>query len=634
MKITAFEIKNYKGITHARINLNGNKGSIYTLVGLNESGKTTILEAINRFRHDDKGIHAMAQKTLLSESVESLVPKKNKDNFNDDISIAAHVKMDKVEIQTLANECRQEKGFEIDVTQFPHEFKVTLKYHFKNSEHTSDTTYWNLFPFIKKAQEEQVEQEEPVEQVKQEFLKITAIDDEWQYIVNKIGELFPRIIYFPTFLFDLPERIQITEGESEIEGNAHFKLMIEDALASVSSDLKLQTHIIDRILKVEPETAFGQWMAKWMQSHEKENVEATLTKLSQKISAEIFGRWKEVLGADLGKKELLIEPIIESGDNNERIVYLSFKVKDGYTAFKISERSLGFRWFFCFLLFTRFFRGNEKGESLFLFDEPASNLHSSAQSKLLESLKDIASDRNDIIYSTHSHYLINPLWLETTFIVSNGEPTDANKIADADFGIEDANIQALPYKTFVGKHAKKGHYFQPVLDRLKVKLSPLVATRQGVFTEGKSDFYILNWYKEHHDTSLKIDFIPIGGANSGSDLMSLYLGLCLDFVFLLDGDKEGNKAKARYIKELPITENHVIQITNVFGEKIKEIESLLSADMKKAIADKFSIPKASKKHIQRAFSQALSGKNDLPPDPETLANLEKLCDELKKRLPN
>ena len=40
MKITKFRIKNYKGINDTTISLPGNKGSIYTLVGLNESGKT------------------------------------------------------------------------------------------------------------------------------------------------------------------------------------------------------------------------------------------------------------------------------------------------------------------------------------------------------------------------------------------------------------------------------------------------------------------------------------------------------------------------------------------------------------------------------------------------------------------
>ena len=640
MKIIAFEIRNYKGITHARIDLNSNIGSIYTLVGLNESGKTTILEAINSFRPDVDGIHAIAQKSLSSDSTESkiiesdsieseaidpkfiqsLVPKKDKANFNEGISITATVTMTKEEIQNLADECKQEKDFQIDIEQFPQEFKILRKYCFVNSKYTKIENSWFIFPYIK------------LKRSKKNLTTNAAENrDEWLHIIGKIRKLFPRIIYFPTFLFNFPERIQITQSESKIDN--YFKRMITDALTFLDDPLELETHIIEPIRGLEPNAPFEQWYTAWMKSDERERVETALGKLAQKISKEIFGRWKEVLGADLGKKDLVIEPIIDDGNDNQRVIYLSFKIKDGYNFFKVSERSLGFRWFFCFLLFTRFFKGDGKSGNIFLFDEPASNLHSSAQSKLLESLKDIASDSNDIIYSTHSHYLINPLWLETTFIVSNGEVTDKNEAADADFGIEDVNIKAMPYSTFVGKHAKKGHYFQPILDKLNFAHSMLEVTKKGVFTEGKSDFYILNWYKKYHSKSLNIDFIPIGGANNGSELMSLYLGLCLDFVFLLDGDKAGDTAKARYIEDLPITEDHIIQLTDIPESKFKVIENLLSDTMKKEIGVKFSTTKVNKKHIQRAFSQALSGKNDLTLDPETHENLKKLCDELKKRFP-
>ena len=223
-----------------------------------------------------------------------------------------------------------------------------------------------------------------------------------------------------------------------------------------------------------------------------------------------------------------------------------------------------------------------------------------AQSKLLDSLKVIADGKNDVVYSTHSHHLINPLWLETTFIVSNGEPT-GTKIADADFGIEDSDIRVVPYRTFVGKNANKGHYFQPILDRLQFKPSPLEATRKGVFTEGKSDFYILNWYKKYHGKTIDLGFFPIGGAQNGSSLMSLFLGLSLDFVFLLDGDNEGNKAKARYLKELPISEHQIFQLPDFFSASKKVIEDLISKDMKTAIGKRYSVARVTKNTFKERF---------------------------------
>ena len=57
MKFNKIEIKNYKGIEETVLELsNSPKGNVYTLVGINESGKTSILEAINSFEYNaEKG---------------------------------------------------------------------------------------------------------------------------------------------------------------------------------------------------------------------------------------------------------------------------------------------------------------------------------------------------------------------------------------------------------------------------------------------------------------------------------------------------------------------------------------------------------------------------------------------------
>ena len=50
MEITSFYIQNFKGIKHLILDLEKTpQGKIFPIVGLNESGKTTILEAINYF---------------------------------------------------------------------------------------------------------------------------------------------------------------------------------------------------------------------------------------------------------------------------------------------------------------------------------------------------------------------------------------------------------------------------------------------------------------------------------------------------------------------------------------------------------------------------------------------------------
>lgn len=118
---------------------------------------------------------------------------------------------------------------------------------------------------------------------------------------------------------------------------------------------------------------------------------------------------------------------IEIGDDNEDgpeaalgRIWVQFRIEDADGLFTIGERSLGFQWFFVYLMLTNY-RGRRKetdDNMLYLFDEPASNLHPTAQGMLLKSLGKL-SDKAVIIYTTHSHYLIEPAWLGTTSVVAN-----------------------------------------------------------------------------------------------------------------------------------------------------------------------------------------------------------------------
>src|ERR1700761_3981714 len=90
MKFTKFVIKNFKGIEEITFNLDKSpEANIYTLVGLNESGKTTILEAINIFHAEDKGISVLDDTGQNIIDYNSFIPISKRDNFNDTISIIA-----------------------------------------------------------------------------------------------------------------------------------------------------------------------------------------------------------------------------------------------------------------------------------------------------------------------------------------------------------------------------------------------------------------------------------------------------------------------------------------------------------------------------------------------------------------
>ncbi len=114
-----------------------------------------------------------------------------------------------------------------------------------------------------------------------------------------------------------------------------------------------------------------------------------------------------------------------------------------------------------------------------MFDEPASNLHSSAQQQLLKSFENLGHDTK-IIYTTHSHYLINANWLESTYIVKNEgvEPEVLESNSP-----KKTNILIEPYREFVMRYPDKIDYFQPILDVLDYKPSNLENVPNCVFLD-------------------------------------------------------------------------------------------------------------------------------------------------------
>ena len=234
MKYLSFDITNFKGIQHASIKLDGSRGSIYTLVGLNESGKTTILEAINYFRTDDRGVHALAQKSIGGKSFSAIVPKDKKANFNGDIKVSANIKIEEQDIKALEKFCKNKLDSTLEIESFPETITITRNMSYENSAHNKTSTNWDLSFKTKKGK-------------KRTFKDCHG--EDWQSVVRFLGNLLPRIVYFPTFLFDFPEKILVSEDGEASSGNEYFKMIIEDALASLDEPLDLETHIINRIAR-------------------------------------------------------------------------------------------------------------------------------------------------------------------------------------------------------------------------------------------------------------------------------------------------------------------------------------------------------------------------------------------------
>ena len=543
MEYTAFEIRNFKGIEHLKLELGtGASGSIFTLVGLNESGKTTVLEAIGYFDKKEKHLESLYEEEFRYGDVHDLIPMKRKANFNDSISVSATLLLSGQEKSEIADFAKRAVQYRMDPTSISDSVTITSELHFSDSTYHTTKNLWEISLPGK-----------PLRGRKDRDL-LHYDKKKWLEVVGFLRNRLPSILYFPTFLFEFPSRIYLELTEDESPTNAYYREIVQDVLDSLDDDLEIQQHIVKRALR-------GGY-------NNKRNLDSVLNKMGNVVTKTVFERWNEVFDRKIPKKDIVVTCDVEettAGETSAQKVYLQFMIKDGDSVYLITERSLGFRWFFCFLLFTQFRQHRKtQTDTLFLFDEPASNLHSKAQTQLIRSFAKITETTGKIVYSTHSHYMINPRWLENAYIVRNEGLTYDDGDRDYDYSSQDTDVKVERYRHFVGQNPEKVTFFQPILDTLDYVPSNLEYIPQATFLEGKNDYYLIEYFRSISDgTSSSFGFIPGIGASGLDTVLALYLGWGRQFLVLLDDDKEGRKNKNRYQREWMLADDQVFTLADV-----------------------------------------------------------------------
>jgi predicted ATPase len=625
MRFIRFNIENFKGIEKTVLDFSKiPNANIFTLVGLNESGKTTILEAINSFSPDVEGVEILYRDVIRKGRVEDLVPKAKKANFNGQIKVIATLELDDADRSKIEGFCKETLNCKIDLTLFSEPFSIERLIEFKDSVYVRTVTAWPWLSLkIGKSRT---------------FKECGSDTEEWKAIVKFMGGMIPKICYFPTFLFGFPDRIYLSNPpkEKDTQVNAYFVQIVQDILDSLSGGFNIQKHILDRVERtVKPDTAWN--LFGFFKTDEKQQIDHVMLKIAERVTDVVFKRWNDVFGIKIQNKTIDVDWDIEIDPNDaqKRAVYLKFWIRDGVSKFEIAERSLGFRWFFCFLLFTQFRVSRRDSSAVFLFDEPASNLHARAQEQLLKSFPNISKGDNMIVYSTHSHYMINPHWLEGTFIVFNDAiDYDDNPVDESKPKTVETAIHVKKYRDFVGQNPSKITYFQPILDKLDYAPSKLEVGQNAIFVEGKNDFYMLAYFNQVLlDGKHNIRVIPSSSANQLGPLISLYLGWGKKFLALLDDDKAGRNARDSYIREWFLTSSEATTIGDMLPQvKNRAIEKLLSPSDRKLIASELQKQVATKKDIGRFFQERLAQGMPTAFDAQTIAAIDTLLGECAKKI--
>lgn len=541
MRYTKFTIENYKGIKKLDLDLSISPDhKIYTLIGLNESGKTTILEAINDFELE-----------VPNAEKHKLIPKSAAGGFTGDVVIKATLSFsDEDKARIIKFVSGKGKFKEVVVSDL---LTLERKYKFENSKPIESKKTYVHFVSIKKTAKS----------------KLTNIDkpiseEVWTYVKDN---LLPEIIFYRDFLSKFPEKIFL-EPEATEPKEKEYLSIIEDVLVSINPSYTVKDSLLSRL--GDPNEA------------NKQALEAVENEIGAKISEVVFDAWSKI--QSVSKKEIVAKTVEESGR-----YFIKLSVKEGHQSYAVAERSLGFRWFFTFLLYTEFRKERIKksGEILFLLDEPASNLHQSAQKSLLGTFESIVK-KSRLVYTTHSHHLINPLWLNASYIIKNKGLKYGEE--DNDFTSKKTEVEAYKYKQFVSSYPTQTDYFKPILDVLDYQPGLLEMVPNIVITEGKFDFFTFKFFQEIvlSRTSDNFHFYPGHGASNLDLPIALYESWGKKYFVVLDSDKEGREQAKRYVKEYSSPEK-IATLDDVNAEfKNISTENLFTDSEKLSICKEFN----------------------------------------------
>jgi 5S rRNA maturation endonuclease (ribonuclease M5) len=623
MRYTFFEFENFKGIGEARLDLSPSASAarVYTLVGLNESGKTTVLQAIDHFQPTNG--QEVSPKQLggwVAPDPHVLIPIAERANFNGDIVIRCGIELDDDDVEAAKAHLRQVDGYRL--VDMDHKIEIADKYTYENSRFKGRQSIWSGLAGTGRGKSGGALRQ----------LTHRRDNDRWNELARFVRSILPTIWFFPNFLFEFPEKIYIEEYDDETDSNRFYRALFQDVLDALERDLETTKHVVERARSAKPSDT--------------ENLQQVLLEASRDVTTTVVGAWNHIFrDKPIAEKSVRIDlgqdpqsGFDPSGQPKPSKLWVRFRLEDNDGLFSIGERSLGFRWFFVYLMITTY-RGQRKGGSkdlLFLFDEPASNLHPTAQHALLSSLRDL-SKKAVIIYATHSHHLIEPAWLGTTYVVAN-EGLDPESVS-ADYTARSTDIRITPYRQFAAQHPDQSHFFQPILDVLDYAPSDLELVPEVVMVEGKSDFHLLAYYQEvlrKLPRNQRLHILPGGGAGTLDDVIQLYLAWSRPFIALLDSDRAGRSQMARYVEKFgEIIAPHLIELAAASGNKTaRGVESLLTDGDKLAlqrVADPSS-PKYQKKALWLGVQEALLTQTKVKLSESATAALGRTVASLRERL--
>lgn len=457
MRLKSFQVTNFRSI---RDSGSVEVEDVTCLVGKNESGKTALLNALYRLNpiNPEEGEFNPTDD----------YPRADVDDYEYDVEqgkrepaivIRAHFELEDTDFEEISEDYPEEiftsrnvelsKGYDDSL-----HFKIDISgervvSHLVTTHLPQDTakeaggckSLDELGAFIKQAEEDG--QQETVSQLKQAVAKLEKAGGVNKFIYQQyVKPCVPKFLYFDEYY-----QMRGQENLNALKTRRDSE-MLEDADRPLLGLLKHARIDLDKALTAQ----------------NTQDLKNKLEGAGNRLTKNLLKYWSQNNHLQIRFDVRDAKPEDPEGMQSGINLWAEIYDKKHLATTPMGRRSRGFVWFFSFLAYF----GQQKEEQdiplILLLDEPGLSLHAKAQADLLEYIEKELRPGHQVIYTTHSPFMVDPSHFERVRLVQDDSMETDTTTASEDEGTKvSSNVLAVNNDTLFPLQGALGYEIHQTL---------------------------------------------------------------------------------------------------------------------------------------------------------------------------
>ncbi|MES2149893.1 MAG: AAA family ATPase [Pseudomonadota bacterium] len=318
----------------------------------------------------------------------------------------------------------------------------------------------------------------------------------------------------------------------------------------------------------------GTTLEDLLEADRREALKAKCEAASNEITEEIFQFWSQNNALEVVIEIDTAKPADKPPFNTGMVADIRIKNTNHKATLPLSERSAGFVWFFSFLAqFKQLKKSN--GNAIILLDEPGLTLHGKAQGDLLRYIVDRLLPDHQVIFTTHSPFMVPMDRLSDVRIVEDVIVEQKGKRPEVRGTKVTADVLAVGEDTLFPLQGALGY---------EITQSLFIGANTWL-VEGPSDIVYLKILSQalikrgREGMSEKWNLCPAGGIDKLAPFVRLFGGNNLNVAVLSD-IANGDKTKIENLRKSEILKaGHFYTCADFVDQVEADVEDLFDAEL-------------------------------------------------------